>query len=428
MQPLSTVVVIGYVWPEPNSSAAGSRMMQLLSFFKARAQRVIFASPALLGEHRENLLPLGIEETSIHLNCASFDTWITEIQPELVLFDRFMMEEQFGWRIEQHCPDCIRILDTEDLHSLRLARHQQLKDAIRNGVEYDENYNDFSKLRKKMASLDVCQREIASIYRCDLTLMISEFEILLLQKHFALPAQLLLHLPFMLPPIKNLAERSYHQREHFVTIGNFRHAPNWDSILWLKTSIWPKVRKLMPRAQMHIYGAYPAKKVTDLHNPTQGFHIKGWAANAFEVLLDARICLSPLRFGAGIKGKFTDAMLCSTPSVTTSVGAESMHGDSPWPGAIENDSQKIAQRAVELYQNEHLWQQASLNSKDILQLRYQKETLNSRLLNGIIDLQQHLSQRRLDNFTGMMLRHHHHKSTQYMAQWIAAKQINQGAG
>jgi hypothetical protein len=39
-----------------------------------------------------------------------------------VLFDRFMMEEQFGWRVAEKCPNALRILDTEDLHCLRLAR------------------------------------------------------------------------------------------------------------------------------------------------------------------------------------------------------------------------------------------------------------------------------------------------------------------
>jgi hypothetical protein len=34
-----------------------------------------------------------------------------------------------------------------------------------------------------------------------------------------------------------------------------------------------------------------------------------------------------LRFGAGIKGKLVEAMLCGTPSVTTSIGAESMQGN-----------------------------------------------------------------------------------------------------
>jgi len=33
----------------------------------------------------------------------------------------------------------------------------------------------------------------------------------------------------------------------------------------------------------------------------------------------------------------------------------------------------------------------------------------------------HLAAHRRDNFTGSMLRHHAHKSTQYMSQWIEAK-------
>ena len=128
---MPVIVVIGYVWPEPNSSAAGSRMMQLLEFFRPHCEQLIFASPAQLSEHRADLKPLVISEKSIKLNCQSFDDWINTIQPSLVLFDRFMMEEQFGWRVEQQCPDCLRILDTEDLHSLREARHQQLKIAIK---------------------------------------------------------------------------------------------------------------------------------------------------------------------------------------------------------------------------------------------------------------------------------------------------------
>jgi hypothetical protein len=38
-----------------------------------------------------------------------------------------------------------------------------------------------------------------------------------------------------------------------------------------------------------------------------------------------------------------------------------------------------------------------------------------------MDVQQQLSQHRLTNFTGAMLKHHQHRSTQFMAQWIEAK-------
>jgi len=417
------IVIIGYVWPEPKSSAAGSRMMQLITFFKERSAQVIFASPAALGEHRTELAEIGVQEHPITLNCDSFDHWIKQINPSLVLFDRFMMEEQFGWRVEQQCPKALRILDTEDLHSLRLARHIKLKQAISDGAEFDNSFDDTINLYEKMQNQDVCQREISAIYRCDLSLMISSFEIDLLITEFSLPKQLLLHLPFMLEPLSGDDHTlpTFQNRQHFITIGNFRHAPNWDSVLWLKKDIWPKIREALPTAQLHIYGAYPAKKVTDLHNPKQGFYIDGWADNAFDVLKNARVCLSPLRFGAGIKGKFTDAMQTRTPSITTAVGIEAMATSKSWPGTVANTSNSIAQAAVELYQSTSLWQQASDRCEDIIDSCYNKKELSGELDRALIYLQSNIDTLRSANFTGTMLRHHHHKSTKYMAQWIEAK-------
>ena len=44
------VLVIGYVWPEPNSSAAGTRMLQLLQLFRDQHWNVTFACPAAKSE------------------------------------------------------------------------------------------------------------------------------------------------------------------------------------------------------------------------------------------------------------------------------------------------------------------------------------------------------------------------------------------
>jgi hypothetical protein len=56
---------------------------------------------------------------------------VKELNPA-VLFDRFMMEEQFGWRVSENCPDALRLLDTEDLHCLRGASEGlRKKDVLR---------------------------------------------------------------------------------------------------------------------------------------------------------------------------------------------------------------------------------------------------------------------------------------------------------
>jgi glycosyltransferase involved in cell wall biosynthesis len=206
-----------------------------------------------------------------------------------------------------------------------------------------------------------------------------------------------------------------------LSIGNFRHAPNWDAVLWMKSTIWPLIRQQLPQAQLHIYGAYTPPKATALHNASEGFHIMNWAEDALQVMSAARVCLAPLRFGAGIKGKLIDAMLCGTPSVTTPVGAEAMHGDQAWAGVVTSNAVEFANSAVALYNNEARWQVACQAGYTLLNDRYRKSVHGLALIEKLQYCQHHLHTLRAINFTGSMLRHHSHKSTQYMSQWIEAK-------
>ncbi len=384
-------------------------MLSLLRLFRRRGYGVIFACAAQRSEHMSDLAQDGIESRNILLNDPGFDTLIADIQPDIVLFDRFMTEEQFGWRVEQICPDALRILDTEDLQCLRKARWQALREH--RNMQPEDLYSNLAK------------REIAAILRSDLSLIVSDHEMQLLQDDFRVDPSLLHHLPFMLD-LQNLPDsnRSFSQRRHFATIGNFRHPPNWDAVLYLQ-QLWPRIRKTLPDAELHIYGAYPPKKAMLLDNPRTGFRIKGWADDAHAVLTDARVCLAPLRFGAGIKGKLLDAMLAGTPSVTTDIGAEGMTGALPWPGRIANTVEDIVQAAIELYQNETLWQECRQRISPLIHARHDGEALGDHLMNHISRIHTDLRLHRLDNFAGAMLRHHSMKSTEYMSRWIEAKNM-----
>ncbi|MGV8917026.1 MAG: glycosyltransferase [Pseudomonas sp.] len=418
------VLIIGYVWPEPRSSAAGGHMMQIIQCFQEQGWQITFSSPAALGEHKADLASLGIAEVNIELNNSSFDHFISELQPNIVLFDRFMMEEQFGWRVEKFCPNALRIIETADLQSLRDARHGILKAHLKTDHQADDLkdvfINQVSAIYENMATSDIAQREIAAIYRSDISLIISDAETDLLVERFHVPRTLLHECPLMLDRLPDNL-RPFDERAHFLSIGNFRHAPNWDAVLWMKTAIWPLIRQQLPSAQLHIYGAYTPPKATALHNAAQGFHVMNWAEDALEVMAGARVCLAPLRFGAGIKGKLLDAMICGTPSVTTPIGAEGMHGELPWPGNVATNASEFAAAAVELYRNQTRWTEAQANSQALLAARYQHKAHCASLIARIEECRQNLQQHRTANFTGAMLRHHHHKSTQYMAQWIEAK-------
>jgi glycosyltransferase involved in cell wall biosynthesis len=425
-QLMKNLIIIGSVWPEPNSSAAGTRMVQLIRLFQEMAWKVTFASAATLSGHRADLTGMGVAEVGIRLNCSSFDVWLTGQQPDAVVFDRFITEEQFGWRVAKNCPEALRILDTEDLHSLRAARLQRLK------YMKNQHSNEMKRqsvgpvlashevLFQTMAAGDLALREVASIYRSDLSLMISEFEMALLQVQFGIPFALLHYLPLF-------AERDDHdglpfrERANFVSIGNFRHPPNQDACLWLKHQLWPQIRARLPGAELHLYGAYPTPKASALNNPEQGFLVKGWAADAHVVLGQARVCLAPLRFGAGIKGKLLDAMACQTPSVTTSIGAEGMHGSLPWPGCVADDMPAFVRAAEVLYSDEKQWGVARQRCRPVLTERFAPALFTDGFGQRIERTIGQLDDLRRSNFIGAMLNHHQHRSTQYMSQWIEAK-------
>ena len=405
MRVMKTLVVIGYVWPEPDSSAAGSRMLQLIRLFQELDFRILFASAAEESAHAPDLRALGIEAVPIVLNCSSFNEWIAAVQPDAVMFDRFMMEEQFGWRVEEACPQALRFLDMEDVHCLRDARHRALKENRAVSAA------DFHS--------DLAYREIASVLRCDLTFVISEAEMTLLSEQFPVPLQQLCYTPFL---VSEAVEEGpgFHERMHFVSIGNFRHAPNWDAVLQLK-ALWPQIRRQLPQAEMHIYGAYPPPKATQLHSPRDGFLVKGWAADASAVIGNARVMLAPLRFGAGLKGKLLDAARLGTPAVTTPVGAEGMYGELPAPALIASEESAFVDAAVRLYSDEVLWSEHHRRGRQVIGERFSPDIQGHYVKKRLNDLMNGTSEQRQGSFLSGMLRHHSLKATRYMSQWIEAK-------
>jgi glycosyltransferase involved in cell wall biosynthesis len=411
MNQVQKLLIIGFVWPEPNSSAAGGRMMQLISFFKSQGYQITFSSPALDSDFMVDLNDYQVGKKGITLNCSSFDLFIKELNPDIVLFDRFMIEEQFGWRVAENCPNALRILDTEDLHCLRLARQKAFKE---NRIF----------ITSDLLTEDSAKREIASILRCDLSLIISEYELELLETVFKIDQSLLYYLPIIANDIdanylKELPP--FEERQNFIFVGNFLHEPNWNAVQYLKESIWPLIKKQLPEVDLSIYGAYPSQKVLQLHKPSEGFYIKGRALNAQKVVQMARVVLAPLRFGAGIKGKLFEAMQCGTPSVTTTVGGESMYGNLPWNGCITDDEVDFANQAVKLYLDKTVWLKAQENGIQIINNRYSIAIFQNDFARQIDFMLFNIKEHRSNNFIGELLQHHTLKSTKYMARWIEEK-------
>ncbi len=407
---MKKLLIIGFVWPEPVSTAAGSRMIQLIRLLKEDKWSITFATTAAPTGFEFDLDSIGVRTKKIELNNASFDLFVKELNPWAVLFDRFMVEEQFGWRVAEQCPNAIRILDTEDLHFLRKGREA----AFKSGREAQQRdlLNDHFK------------REVASMYRCDLSLIISSVEYDLLIRDFDFPEYLIHCIPFLQQSISNEDRKNvkqFEERDGFMTIGNFLHTPNLDSVVFLKEAIWPLIKEKLPTATIKIYGAYGYEKAQRLHDISSGFFVKGRAEDVSKVMQEARVCIAPLRFGAGLKGKFIDAMNNGTPIVTTKVGAEGMFMKDNWSVILANEPKAIAEAAVLLHENKVEWQKNKDLGFEIINDQFTIDGHKSHFIEILDHLLNNLKEVREQNIVGQLLSHHQLQSTKYMAKWIEEK-------
>ena len=402
------LLVLGHQWPEAGATAAGQRMLQLLRGFREAGYHITFGCAAERTPMATPLEPLGVETRSLRLNHDSFDSFLREHRFDIALFDRFMTEEQFGWRVRDQLPDCTLVLDTEDLHSLRHSREKALREG---------------RLWKPSAWMEdpLFYRELASILRADLTLIISRDEMDLMLDHLPFLEDILCYLPFRFPT-PDLAEApGYEEREGLVFIGNGRHRPNLDAISVLKKEIWPLLSKRLTGVTLHVYGAYLPEKILAFHRPAERFEVHGWIPDTGTVLEKHRLQLAPLRFGAGVKGKILDAIQNGLPSVSTPIGWEGILREAAAKDFQAADPEAFCRKAEALYRDPEAWRRA-------LQAQYRAAAphFGTSMEAFIKLLQEPGGQSKAPGATlkvlRAMLRHQAFDRVRYLSRWIEAKE------
>ena len=276
------------------------------------------------------------------------------------------------------------------------------------------------------AGSELLRRELASIYRCDLSLLCSQTEREILERDYGVPASKLGLASFWYPPPAKDRWAGHRGRVNFCTIGTYRHPPNADAVRWLAEEVWPRIREKEPEAQMDCYGSYLDKETSRLSDVGSMFHVKG-PMKQLSTLGKYRILLAPLRFGAGIKGKILDAWMHGLPVVTTPVGSEGLEASgATWGGLCSaTTAEELAHDAVELYRNTALWEQAQEAGFEAMGRMFDLAT-NARhlddLLAGAIEARE---ERRATDYVGSLLWHHTARSTEYFSRWIELKNERQ---
>jgi len=192
-----------------------------------------------------------------------------------------------------------------DLHHIRLYREYEItKDEAKR------------KEAEKMKQL-----ECSLIEQVDCSGYPSDLEVEYLKKDF--PNANIQFFPILyfdsLP-----TEKSSDNREGILFVGGFNHAPNVDAVIWLIEEILPELRSRGIKDKVYIVGSNPTEKM--LAYASDDIIFTGYISDDELVNLyqRCRICIAPLRYGAGMKGKVLEAMYNGIPLVTTDIGAEGL--------------------------------------------------------------------------------------------------------
>lgn len=333
----------------------------------------------LFSHYNINYIPLG------GVNTSFVDEEVKKIQPDIVIYDRFLGEEQYSHRVQRYAPNVISIIDTQDVHFLRYAREEMLSQG--KSVQEISNINFFNSKQFSSETVDRILREIASIMRTDATILSSFVEQDILKNQFLIPNHKLTVAPFYYKS-ENTTFKPFHRRKDFIFIGNFRHRPNKDAILWLKEKIWKKLAPRLPDVHLKIYGDGALMEDYALENKQERFLIKGQLKPEYlySTLSKHRVNLAPLRYGAGIKGKITDGWHVGTPVVSTSIGMEGMNQGQRWGGLVADTDDSFVEAALKLYTDEEMWMKSQLDGKYLMENQFDEDKNGADFKNWIGNL------------------------------------------
>jgi glycosyltransferase involved in cell wall biosynthesis len=100
-----------------------------------------------------------------------------------------------------------------------------------------------------------------------------------------------------------------------------------------------------------------------------------------EPLLDSAVALlAPISYGAGVKGKVTQAMAAGLPVVTTPTGAEGVGAVTGEHLLVGGDDQELAQAVVRLVNDAELWARLSRAGQALMAEHYSIDAVRGRVM------------------------------------------------
>ena len=254
-------------------------------------------------------------------------------------------------------PNSVVIYDTVDLHWLRFERASR----VSNSKEFKERAKYYKSVELFNSS---CSDVIFTVTHEEKELLLGENPELKIE---------------VVPNIHEVIEEvtPYNLRKDIMFIGGFLHQPNEDAVFYFVEEILPIIKEEIPEVKFYVVGSDPTAKLLRLNSET--VKVTGYVRDIMQYFKNCKVFVSPLRYGAGMKGKIGQSMGYGLPVVTTTIGAEGIGLIHEENALIADEPKEFARETIRLYQDKILWEKLSRNSINHIKNNYSKEVLKERI-------------------------------------------------
>ena len=346
------ILVIDHYVPSHDKDSGSLRMFSILKLLSKQGWKIVFwpDNLAKIEPYTSDLQWLGIE---VIYGNQNFHNYIKENGKffDYIFLSRPHISKNYIDLIKLYS-DATVIYDTVDLHYLREERRAK--------IENDPNILEEAKNWKNI-EFYLCKKS-------DIVITITEKEKDILKKEFN--NKDIRVIPNVHDPVTYI--KPFEERKDLMFIGSFLHPPNIDAVVWFANDIFPEIKKELPMIKFYIIGTEPTEEVKKLQN--ENIIVTGYVKDVHPYFQNCKVFVSPLRYGAGLKGKIGQSMSFGLPVVTTSIGAEGFITEDT-PFIIADDKETFVKSVIELYNNKELWDKLSNAGLETIKKYYSFEAI-----------------------------------------------------
>ena len=174
--------------------------------------------------------------------------------------------------------------------------------------------------------------------------------------------------------VKYLQEHPPVPKEPIVLLTGLMNDPaNEDGVKWFYKNVWPQLSERHPEVKFYIVGANPSPKIRRLADKDKRIIVTGEVKDLRPYRNRARVFVSPVRLGSGMRLKVLEAMAAGLPVVSTTLGMAGLDAQTG-VNCLVADTPELFTRSVEwLLTDRNLSARMSRNARELVESEYTLE-------------------------------------------------------